>query len=365
MKRSIETKVERIAARSFTVPTEERESDGTLAWDATTMVLVTAEGGGKKGLGYSYSDRSAAVLVNGKLAQLVQGLPAMDLPALWQAMVHGCRNLGDTALTMMAVAAVDTALWDLKARILEVPLVTLLGAARRSIPVYGSGGFTSYDLDQLAGQLRGWREMGITRMKMKIGRHPDRDPERILAARQAVGDAAELMVDANGGYSLKQALAMAEVLRDCRVSWFEEPVHHRDLAGLRLLRLRVPAGIEISSGEYGGNLDYFHRLLDAAAVDVLQADATRCSPTVFRQAAALCEARHLPLSSHTAPALHCHLCCALSPVRHLEYFHDHVRIEQLLFDGLPMLREGELHPHFDRPGLGLTLKERQAEKFAD
>ncbi len=365
MKESSKIKIERTTARSYTVPTEGAESDGTLTWNSTTMVLVRAEGGGKTGLGYSYTDRSAATLINNKLSPLLQGLPAMDLPRLWRAMVQDCRNLGDSALTMTAVSAVDAALWDLKARILEVPLVTLLGAMRRSVPIYGSGGFTSYDLGRLTGQLAGWRDMGITRMKLKIGREPDRDPERLRAARQAVGEEAELMVDANGGYTLKQALAMAEVLKDCGVTWFEEPVHHRDLTGLRILRGSVPAGIEISSGEYGFNLDYFSRLLDAEAVDVLQADATRCSPTVFIEAAALCRARFLPFSSHTAPALHCHLCCSLASVRHMEYFHDHVRIEQLFFDGLPEVKGGEMHPHFDRPGMGLVLKEKDAEKFLD
>lgn len=358
-------KIERVAARSYTIPTETTESDGTLVWDATTMVIVTAEGGGQTGLGYSYTEKSSALLINDKLASLVTGRPAMDIPALFRTMVEGCRNVGDSSLTMMAVSAVDAALWDLKARILGLPLVTLLGAARRSVPIYGSGGFTSYDVSRLAGQLGGWRQQGITRMKMKIGREPDRDPERVRAARQAVGEKAELMVDANGGYSLKQAMAMAEVLRDSGVSWLEEPVNHRDLAGLRVLRENVPAGIEISSGEYGFNLDYFRRLLDAEAVDVLQADATRCSLSVFREAAVLCQARHLPLSAHTAPALHCHLCCALPPVRHLEYFHDHVRIEQLFFDGLPEVRDGEMHPHLDRPGMGLVLKERDARQYAD
>ena len=359
------TRIERVAARSYTIPTEVAESDGTLAWDSTTMVIVTAEGGGQTGLGYTYTEKSAALLINDRLASLAAGLPAMDIPAIFGAMVGGCRNYGDSSLAMMAVAAVDAAFWDLKARILGLPLVTLMGAARRSVPIYGSGGFTSYDLGRLTGQLAGWRNRGITRMKIKIGRDPARDPERIRAARKAVGEEAELMVDANGAYFPKQALAVAETLRECRVGWFEEPVHHRDLAGLRLLRESAPPGIEISSGEYGFNLDYFHRLLDAGAVDVLQADATRCSPTVFREAAVLCQAKLLPLSSHTAPALHCHLCCALPPARHLEYFHDHVRIEQLFFDGLPEIKGGEMFPDLDRPGTGLVFKEREAEKFLD
>ena len=250
-------------AVSYTIPTETVESDGTLVWDSTTMVIVHAEGGGKTGLGYSYCHKSVAMLINDKLAPLVQGLPVMHLPLMWRTMVHGCRNLGDASLVMMAVAAVDNSLWDLKAKILDLPLVTLLGGARQSVPIYGSGGFTSYDLPKLTEQLSGWRDAGITRMKMKIGRDPEQDPLRVQAARQAIGDAAELMVDANGAFTVKEAMAMAERLVDCGVSWFEEPVQHRDLQGLHLLRRRCPAGIEITAGEYGFNLDYFTRMITA------------------------------------------------------------------------------------------------------
>ncbi len=355
----------RISAVSYTIPTDQVESDGTLIWDATTMVLVLAEGGGQTGLGYSYCHKSVAHLINDKLASLVQGLPIMNLPQLWQTMVHGCRNYGDSSLLMMAIAAVDNSLWDLKSKILCVPLVTLLGGVRRGVPIYGSGGFTSYDLQTLAEQLSGWRDEGIRQMKIKIGRDPKQDSVRIRAARQAIGDDVELMVDANGAYSPKRGLAMSEKLVEFGVSWFEEPVHHLDLQGLRLLRRRCPAGIEITAGEYGFNLDYFQRMVGAGAVDVIQADATRCSLTVFIQVAHLCQAHFIPFSSHTAPALHCHVCCSLAPVRHLEYFYDHVRIERMFFDGLPLVDQGELYPDLDRPGMGLILKEQDIAQFVD
>ena len=109
-----------------------------------------------------------------------------------------------------------------------------------------------------------------------------------------------------------------------------------DLDGLRLLRDRAPAGMEIAAGEYGYDPFYFRRMLEAGAVDVLQADATRCGGiTGFLKAAAIADASHMPLSAHTAPALHLHVCCAAPRLRHLEWFHDHVRIEQVLFDGAP------------------------------
>ena len=264
----------------------------------------------------------------------------------------------------MAISAVDVALWDLKARLLDVPLVSLLGAARESVPIYGSGGFTSYDDRQLRRQLGGWVEQGIPRVKMKIGRDPAADIGRVRSARDAIGRDAELFVDANGAYIAKQALAQAERFAEFGVAWFEEPVSSDDLAGLRLMRDRGPAGMDIAAGEYGYDPFYFRRMLEAEAVDVLQADATRCGGiTGFLHAGSLCAAWPIPLSAHTAPSIHAHVCCSLPQVCHLEYFHDHVRIERMLFDGVLEPVGGELRTDRSRPGLGLELKTTDAEQW--
>jgi L-alanine-DL-glutamate epimerase-like enolase superfamily enzyme len=265
----------------------------------------------------------------------------------------------------MAISAVDSALWDLKARLLNVSLVSLLGAVRESVPIYGSGGFTSYSEKQLKQQFSGWVKLAIRRVKMKIGRDAAADVSRVQDARAAIGAATELFVDANGAYSRKQAIAQAAKFADFNVSWFEEPVSSDDLAGLRLVRDRAPAIMEIAAGEYGYDPWYFREMLSAGAVDVLQADATRCGGiTGFLQAAALCQANHVPLSAHTAPALHTHVCCAAIPVRHLEYFHDHVRIEHMFFDGTPSPVNGELRPDLSRPGMGLEVKHADLKRFA-
>ncbi len=201
----------------------------------------------------------------------------------------------------MAIAAVDIALWDLKARQLERPLVSLLGPARSAVPVYGSGGFTSYDEARLREQLGRWVGDGIAAVKMKVGRHPARDLQRVAVARDAVGDA-ELFVDANGAYGRKQALALAGDFARLGVGWFEEPVPSADVAGLRLLRDRMPGTIDVAAGEYGYTLAGFRRLLEAGAVDVLQADATRCQGiTGFLQGRGPGRGLRLPLSTHCAP----------------------------------------------------------------
>jgi L-alanine-DL-glutamate epimerase-like enolase superfamily enzyme len=357
--------IETLRVSAFKIPTETPEQDGTYEWDSTTIVIVEVTGGGESGLGYTYADAATAKLIDNKLKHLVIGLDAMSVQGTWSSMLRSIRNLGRAGICAMAISAVDTALWDLKARLLDLPLVTLFGQVRDAMPIYGSGGFTNYSNGKLQNQLRGWAEQGIPRVKMKIGRNACKDKERVAAAREAIGEQVDLFVDANGAYSRKQALAQARVFEGFGVSWFEEPVSSDDLEGLHFIREHAPDRMEIAAGEYGYSIDYFQRMLETDAVDVLQADATRCGGfTGFLQAATLCEAHHIPLSAHCAPALHLHVACAAPTFRHAEYFYDHVRIERMLFDGVPKPINGTFAPDLSRPGLGSILKRADARKFA-
>jgi L-alanine-DL-glutamate epimerase-like enolase superfamily enzyme len=357
--------ITKVRAHVFHFPTDAPEADGTAAWDATTMVLVEVEAGGQRGTGYSYVAAAAAEVIDTVLAKVIVGQNAFSIPRLWAAMVGAVRNIGWRGVAACAISAVDVALWDLKARLLDVPLAELFGIARERVPIYGSGGFTSYDNDRLREQLSTWVERdGCRFVKMKVGSDPHLDLERVAAARDAIGQAA-LFVDANGAYSRKEALFFAERFADLDVSWFEEPVSSDDLEGLRLLRDRAPAVMEIAAGEYGYEPFYFRRVLEAGAIDVLQADATRCCGyTGFLRAAALADAVATPLSAHCAPALHFPVCCAAPRLRHLEWFHDHARIEHMVFDGAPVPQGGEIAPALDRPGHGLIFKQRDAERLA-
>ncbi len=359
-----DVKIAKLDVAAYRVPTDLPEADGTIAWDHTVMVCVLAHAADYVGLGYTYADLATARLIDEVLAPAIEDCDALATPTAWESMVRAIRNLGRPGIASMGIAAVDTALWDLKARIIGLPLVSLFGAARERVPVYGSGGFTSYTRSQLQEQLSGWAEAGIGRVKMKIGSHPEQDRGRVRAAREAIGPDVELFVDANGAYSRKQALAFAESFADLQVKWFEEPVSSDDLEGLRLLRDRAPAGMEIAAGEYGYDLPYFRRMLEAGAVDVLQADASRCAGfTGFLQVDPLCSARSLSLSGHCAPSLHIHVACATRSLRHLEYFHDHARIERMLFDGFREPVDGCLSPDLTRPGIGLELKESDAQHY--
>ncbi|MGH9128090.1 MAG: enolase C-terminal domain-like protein [Acidimicrobiales bacterium] len=357
-----------VEASTYEVPTEAPEADGTLAWDYTTIVVAEVSSGGHTGLGYTYAGPGCAAVIREKLSPLCVNSAALDLPALNERMTRECRNLGHPGVVASAISAVDTACWDLKARIWEVPLASLFGQARPDAPIYGSGGFTTYDEPTTTAQLERWvGEWGIPRVKVKIGEswgaRTQRDLARVALVRRVVGDDVEVYVDANGAYSRKQAVRMGQrFYEDQGVVWFEEPVSSDDLAGLR--EVRDNCSCDVTAGEYGYSLGYFADMVAAGAVDCLQVDVTRCGGyTVWLRAAAVAAAHNLQVSGHCAPNLHAHVATAVPNVRHLEYFHDHHRIETMLFEGALAPDGGRLTPDLDRPGHGLTLRRDLAEKF--
>jgi len=359
--------VDRLDVSVYTVPTEEAESDGTFRWTATTVVVVEPQAGGLTGLGFSYAPAACATLIHELLEPVVLGADPIDVPGTWAAMVGAIRNVGRPGVASMAIAAVDIALWDLKAKLLDLALVRLLGGVRDEVAVYGSGGFTSYTDAQLSHQLGGWvHDQGIPRVKMKVGTawgsRPRRDLERAAVARGAIGPDAELFVDANGGYSRKQAARLGRLFADLGVTWFEEPVSSDDLAGLREIREMIEP--DVAAGEYGYDLAYFARMCSAAATDVVQVDVSRCAGiTEWLRVAALAAGHGLEVSGHCAQSLHAHPACAVPNARHLEYFHDHARLDRLLFDGVLDPTGGTLRPDRSRPGLGLVLKRSDAEAY--
>ena len=362
-KTSTEVAVERLEVSAYAVPLETEESDGTLVWDSVTMILVEASGGGKSGLGYTYGDISVGRFVESKLVERAEGTDALSPPVAWAAMQHAIRNDGRPGVGAMAVSAVDNALWDLKARLLDLPLAAILPRFHDAAPIYGSGGFTSYSIEGLQEQLGGWVEEGIPRVKMKVARHPEQDPHRISAVRDAIGDDIELLVDANGAYTRKQALYWAERFAEDGIIYLEEPVTSEDREGLRLLRDHGPGGLAVAAGEYEWTLPQVADL--AGCVDILQADVTRCGGiTNFLRVDGICKGRNMPFSAHCAPAISAHACCAMETLVHLEYFHDHVRAENILFDGVLQPEGGYLRPDPSRPGLGLELKRSEAEQYA-
>ena len=354
--------IERLETSCFTIPTDEPESDGTLEWDSTTIVIVEAVAGGKRGLGFTYAPEAAAKVVDGQLADVVKRRDPDDVAALWLEMGAQLRNAGRPGIAHCALSAVDLALWDLRARLHGVALATLLPPVHDRVPVYGSGGFCSYSDERLREQLGGWVADGIPRVKMKLGREPDRDPHRLDVARKAIGDETELYVDANGAFTPKEAVRWAHrYVEEWDVRWFEEPVSSADADGLRFVRDH--STLDVAAGEYAYVLTDFHNIV--GSVDCLQADVTRCGGiTGLLRVNGMASAHHIDVSGHCAPNLSAHALCGVDRLRHLEYFHDHLRIESMLFDGVLSPDGGALVPDRSRPGNGLELKRAEAERFA-
>ncbi|KAA0017002.1 enolase C-terminal domain-like protein [Antrihabitans cavernicola] len=363
----IGTVVDDVDVAAYTVPTDAPEGDGTITWSSTTIVVVRIRAGDTVGTGWTYGPVACASVVRDMLADIVLGRDPLDVGAAHEAMVRAVRNAGRPGAIGYAISAVDVALWDLKARLLEVALHRLLGAVRTDVPIYGSGGFTTYDAPQLRTQLSRWVfEQAIPRVKIKVGEswgsNPDRDLERIDQTRRIIGDGTELYVDANGGYTRKQAIRMIRAADDFDVRWFEEPVSSDDLDGLREVRDAISA--DVAAGEYGYDLYYFRRMCAAGAVDCLQVDASRCGGiTEWLRAAAVAASFGLDVSGHCGPHLHAHAAAAIPNLRHLEWFHDHVRIESMFFDGTLNPLGGTVSPDPDAPGHGLTLRTSDIDRY--
>jgi L-alanine-DL-glutamate epimerase-like enolase superfamily enzyme len=360
--------IDAVTAAVYQIPTDSPEADGTISWTSTTMIVVRAHADGLIGTGWTYGAAAVRPLIADKLAGIVVGRDAMDVTAAYDAMSRATRNLGRLGIAACAISAVDVALWDLKARLLGLRLARLLGQTRDDVPIYGSGGFTSYDDAQLEDQFTRWvHEQGIPRVKMKIaeswGSREDHDLARIARARKIIGPKSELYVDANGGYTRKQAVRVAEAAADSDVRWFEEPVSSDDLAGLNEVRAHVTA--DVAAGEYGYDLPYFARMVQAGAVDCLQADLSRCGGiTEWQRVAAVAAANNLQISGHCAPHLHLDAAAATPNLRHLEWFHDHVRIENMFFEGTTPPKPGGVLPvDDDVPGHGLTFRDDAASPY--
>jgi L-alanine-DL-glutamate epimerase-like enolase superfamily enzyme len=359
-----ESPIERVDVSAYTIPTDLPEGDGTIRWDSTTLILCEIHAARQTGLGYTYGNEATAAVADHLATKCLLQRSALDIPGLHVSMVQQVRNDGSRGIASMAISALDIALWDLKAKLLGCSVADLLGVVQTAVVAYGSGGFTTYNNQELTSQLSGWVREGLKSVKMKIGAQPTEDLERVCVAREAIGAKAELFVDANGAYNARRAIAFAERFEEFNVTWFEEPVSSDHLEDLRRVRDRVPRAMEIAAGEYGYDSLYFRCMLEAEAVDVLQLDATRCKGfTGFLAGSAIAASFGCPISAHCAPSLHMHVACAIPQFRHAEYFHDHARVEEMLFEGFISPKDGQLIPDRSRPGLGMAFKHCDAERF--
>jgi L-alanine-DL-glutamate epimerase-like enolase superfamily enzyme len=348
--------IDAVDVSAFRFPTPHPEADGTLEWDATTAVVVEVRAGSCTGLGWTYSGSAAGTVINDNLTSVLHQRDPCDTAGAWSAMQRACRNIGTKGLAMQAISAVDIALWDLKAKLLGVPVSTLLGRMRDRVPVYGSGGFVSSTDAELGEDVAAWKAAGCRSMKIKIGKgfgaSVGWDLRRVGLLRELAGPEVELMVDANGAYTPGQATRAGAELDEMGVHWFEEPVSSDDKPGLVEVRAAIAA--DVAAGEYIS--DVYDAAAMAPVVDCLQLDTTRCGGyTGFLRCAAVAFAHNLQVSGHCAPALHAPMAAAIPHLRHVEWFSDHTRLEPLLVDGVPPVSGGAIHVPAADPGHGMTL----------
>jgi L-alanine-DL-glutamate epimerase-like enolase superfamily enzyme len=313
--------------------------------------------GGLEGVGFSYSKRAggpAQFAHAREVAPDLIGEDPSDIGRLWTKLVWAGASVGRSGAATQALAAIDVALWDLKAKRAGLPLAKLLGAHRDSVRCYNtSGGFLHESIEQITDNATRTLESGVGGIKIKVGQ-PDRaeDLRRVAAVREHVGDAVPLMVDANQQWDRPTAMRVGRALEEFDLVWIEEPLDAYDAEGHAELARSLDTAV--ATGEMLTSVAEHYELIRHGSVDVLQPDAPRIGGiTQFLKLAALAEHRNLQIAPHFAMEIHVHLAAAypLEPwVEHFDWLHP-------LFDERLEISGGRMHLS-DRPGLGITLSEQ-------
>ena len=326
----------------------------------TEVALLFAEVSttdGHEGIGFGYAKRAGGpgqYAHAREVAPVLLGEDPNDIARLWNKLVWAGASVGRSGLATQAIAALDIALWDMKARRAGLPLAKLLGAHQNSVRCYNtSGGFLHTPVEELLENATASLERGLGGIKIKVGQ-PDSaaDLKRLEAVRAHVGDQVPLMVDANQQWDRPTARRLGRALEEFGLTWIEEPLDAYDAEGHA--ELAAALDTPVATGEMLASVAEHVALIDARACDVIQPDAPRIGGvTQFLKLAALADQRRLQLAPHFAMEIHLHLAAAYPHepwVEHFEWL-------EPLFDERLEIRDGRMHLS-DRPGLGITLTEQ-------
>ncbi len=312
---------------------------------------------GHEGIGFSYSKRAggpAQFAHAQEIAPVLIGEDPNDIGKVWTKLVWAGASVGRSGVATQAIAAIDIALWDLKAKRAGLPLAKLIGASRDSVQTYNtSGGFLHTPIEEVMDNAAGSLANGIGGIKLKVGQ-PDwrTDISRVTAVREFLGDDVPLMVDANQQWDRPTANRMCRILEQFDLVWIEEPLDAYDAEGHAMLARNFDTSI--ATGEMLASVGEHVRLLEAGAVDILQPDAPRIGGiTQFLKLAGLAEHHNVQLAPHFAMEIHLHL-AAVYP---LQTWVEHFDWLDPLFDEHLETRDGRMHLSA-RPGLGFTLSEQ-------
>ncbi len=322
---------------------------------------------GLVGLGLGGGTTAAREVIERMLKPILLGQNALHIERLWDEMFWAIRGVGRKGLAFSALSAVDIALWDLKAKYYETPLYQLLGPYVETVPVYGSGGWTHFSLDELVAEQCGYVERGMKAVKMKVGKdfgQSEREDEaRLAAVREAVGSEVQIFIDANNGYYAKQAIRMARVFGEYDVGWFEEPVLADDIEGLAAVARAIE--IPVASGEHEYTKYGFRELIARGGADIVQPDVGRVGGiTEWMKVAHLAHAFNLPVAPHAYQLVHLHLACATPNLKVVEYLGTVEAADRVFYSSFDEPRAGVWSPDPGKHGLGLELDPAAVERYA-
>ena len=296
------TKIKDIQFFKAVSPLSRPIADATHEIDRIAMIVARLEletgiTGDSYLLAFDYSPAAIAGALQ-DIRPLVRGWDVFRIGAFHQEFGRQAEYFGHAGLHRWAEGLVDLAMWDAWGKTLGQPVWRLLGAYHHCTPVYGSGGWLSYSLDELLSEVTGYVRCGFRAVKVKVG-SPElaRDVERLTRVREAVGPEVQVMMDANQGMDLAGTLELAAAARPLRIRWFEEPLPHTDFDGYA--HLRRQAGISLAMGEREFDLTPLRELIRREAIDLWQPDILRLGGlATWRTSAALAQAHHLSVLPH-------------------------------------------------------------------
>lgn len=329
-----------------------------------TPILRIYDADGSMGTGYSYTigtgGPSVMALLRHTLAPALIGREAMEIERIWRDLYFLTHATTVGAITSLALAAIDTALWDLKCRRLGEPLHRMAGGAQERVPLYTTeGGWLHLETPALVEDALNAKAMGFGGSKIKIGRpHVSEDVERLAAVREAVGPAFEIMTDANQRFTIDEAIRRARCLTAIDIAWLEEPLTADDISGH--VRLSQSTTIPVAVGESLYSHLHFREYLERGACSIVQADVARVGGiTPWLKIAHLAECFNVPVCPHFLMELHVALCAAVPNARWVEYI---PQIDSLTTQ--PMrIENGHAIPS-SQPGLGIAWDIRAIEAAA-
>ncbi len=329
----------------------------------TPMVRIT-DADGMVGIGYSYTigtgGSSVQALLNDHLCPRLIGCEADEIEAIWRSLFFHTHATTVGAMTSIALAAIDTALWDLRCKRAKLPLWRMAGGAQRSVPLYSTeGGWLHIETSALVDDALAVKAKGFSGTKIKIGRpHVAEDVARLSAVRDAVGPAFEIMTDANQGFNLSEAIRRARHYQELDIAWFEEPMHADDVeAHAQLTR---STSVPIAVGESMYSISQFKDYLVRKACTIVQVDVGRIGGiTPWLKVAHMAEAHNVAVCPHFLMELHVSLSAAVPNGRYVEYI---PQLDEITHSRMT-IKDGRAVPS-DEPGLGIEWDHSAIEAMA-